>query len=243
MNSSLFEAMSINDCQLSPNRIDIWQFPLTHAPCAMEAILNEEELTRAKRFYFPKHQRRFAVARMMLRFILSRYLPIAPEAINFSYNHYGKPSVANDQQLEFNISHSDELAILAIGQNSPLGIDVEFFSARPYQGIAKHLFSNQEQEQLAQLPNYFKPLAFFTIWSQKEAFIKTCGLGLSYPTEQFSVKALTSGQENVFDPLHHHYLQLVSFMPTIGCCAALCCDLNITSIHKLTLTDNTLILA
>ena len=114
--------------------------------------------------------------------------------------------------MEFNLSHSQDLALLAIGQKFPLGIDLEFFSARPYQSIANHLFSEQEKQELTHLPSSFRALAFFTIWSQKEAFIKACGMGLSYPTEQFSVKAIPRFQELVFDKLHQRFLAMISFM-------------------------------
>ncbi|MGQ3889346.1 4'-phosphopantetheinyl transferase family protein [Legionella sp. CNM-1927-20] len=238
MNSSLFEVMSIYDYELAPNRIDIWQFSLTQVADSMDTILNKEELARANRFYFPHHKRQFSIARAMLRLILSRYLQIPPERVKFSYNKYGKPSVVNNQQLEFNISHSQDLALLAVGQQFPLGIDLEFFSARPYKGIAKNLFSLKEQEELATLPSYLQPLAFFNIWSQKEALIKACGMGLSYPTEQVSVNAIPCSQKMIFDPLHQRFLTLVSFMPATACCAALCHDPKISLLRKTTLIHN-----
>ncbi|STX51202.1 phosphopantetheinyl transferase [Legionella busanensis] len=238
MNSSLFEVISTYDLELAPNRIDIWQFSLTQAPINRDIILNEEELARGNRFYFPHHKRRFSIARAMLRLILSRYLQLNPEMLTFSYNKYGKPSVINNKQLEFNISHSQDLAILAIGQQFPLGVDLEFFSARPYKGIAKHLFSEQEQKELANLPSYYQPLGFFNIWAQKEAFIKACGMGLSYPTEQFSVNIVSYGRQTIFDPLHQQLVSLVSFMPAMACCAALCFDPSILSLRKITLPSN-----
>ncbi|WP_131781794.1 4'-phosphopantetheinyl transferase family protein [Legionella gresilensis] len=238
MNSSLFEVISTYDFELAPNRIDIWQFSLTQVPFNLDGILNEEELARANRFYFPHHKRRFSIARTMLRLILSRYLQIAPNKLIFSYNKYGKPSVINSKQLEFNVSHSQDLALLAIGQQFPVGVDLEFFSARPYKGIAKHLFSLQEQEKLANLPAYYQALGFFNIWALKEAFIKACGMGLSYPTEQFSVNMSPCGRQTVFDSLRQQLVSLVSFMPTIACCAALCADPRISTLRKITLPSN-----
>ncbi len=230
--------MSHYDCQLAADRIDVWQFPLKVLPPNALSILDKDELARADRFYFKRHKRRFTVARSILRTILSSYLQISPATLKFTYNQYGKPSVINSMQLEFNLSHSSDLALLAIGQRSSLGIDLEFFSARPYQGIAKHLFSEQERKELSQLPPALRAIAFFNIWSQKEAFIKACGMGLSYPTEQFSVKAMPAAKELVFDQIHQSTLAIISFMPTISCSAALCFNPEIQTIRQIILSDN-----
>ena len=59
-----------------------------------------------------------------------------------------------------------------------MGVDIEQYSARPYEGIAKSLFSEQEFNEFKKVPPALKPAVFFHVWSQKEAFIKACGLGL-----------------------------------------------------------------
>lgn len=221
MNPALCQLTTIDECQLQPDRIDIWQFPLEGLPENVKHLLNQDEQQRANRFHFPRHQRRFTAARIMMRLILGRYLNEKPESLHFSYNHYGKPEL-HSQSIQFNISHSKELALLAVGQTYPMGIDLEFFSSRPYEGIAKDLFSEKEFHALTQLPPLIKTLAFFHVWSQKEAFIKACGMGLSYPTKKFSVPILPTANESVFDSLNSKQWQMVSFMPALACCGALC---------------------
>lgn len=228
MSKSLFKVIPKKDYKLDPNRIDIWQFPLIGLPDTASSLLNEAEQARANRFYFPRHQRRFTIARAMLRLILGAYLGESPLSIMFSYNHHGKPKLSSAHGIEFNLSHSQDLALLAVGQYHPLGIDVEFFSARPWLGIAKDLFSKTEYSVLSQLPAYIQPAAFFNIWSQKEAFIKACGLGLSYPTQQFDVPVLATEPMVVADNLHQLSWRLISFMPEIACSAALCCHPDVT---------------
>jgi 4'-phosphopantetheinyl transferase len=176
-----------NNCVLDPTGIDIWQFSLNETLAQSATILNADELSRAARFYFERHQRRFATARTRVREILGAYLGLPAATLEFTYNQYGKPEVINSQQLQFNVSHSGEIALLAIGKTFPLGVDLEQYSARPYIGIAKQLFSPTEQTLLKNSPSRLKPALFFHIWAQKEAFIKACGLGLSYPTETFTV--------------------------------------------------------
>lgn len=223
----LFKKKPIDDYHLIDDRIDIWQIALDSMPDWAFPLLNEEEKARAQRFHFERHQRRFTVARAWLRVILSRYAGQAPETLNFGYNKQGKPHLPNNHQLTFNLSHSHELALLAIGCHQPLGIDVEYFSKRPFMGIAEQLFSPKEIEDLTQTNPPLMPLAFFNIWSQKEALIKACGLGLAYPTKEFNVPLLASQSSLITDKLHDITWQMLSFMPQAACSAALCCHPSI----------------
>lgn len=231
------EFLALKSYELKQDQVDIWQFPLTDSLELADSVLNSEEKARARRFYFPRHQRRFATARTMMRVILAHYLNEQPAALLFDYNAYGKPTLHSNQGIQFNLSHSGDLALLAVGHTHPIGIDLEFFSERPYLGIAKDLFSTQEIEAFEALPETTKALGFFTIWSQKEAFIKACGMGLSYPTQEFSVPVLPPVNEPIFDKKHQKHWAMTSFTPTSGCSAALCCELGIRSIRKIDLTN------
>lgn len=217
-----FTPLNTHHCLLNESRIDLWQFSLEHDFQASASLLNEEEKARASRFYFERHRRRFTVARAMMRIILSRYLGLAPDRLTFEYGSHGKPEINNSQRLQFNISHSGDLALLAVGKTYPLGVDIEQFSSRPYEGIADNLFSEQEIAQFRKVPSCLKPAVFFHIWAQKEAFIKACGLGLSYPTKAFNVPTALPTKQLVDDPLHNITWQLRSFMPRLACSGALC---------------------
>lgn len=229
--------MSINDCRLQANRIDIWEFPLNQLSQIAGSLLNEAESARANRFHFERHKRRFTLARAALRLILGRYLQEDARLLHFLYTEHGKPSLDNLQSLEFNLSHSGDLALVAVGQYFPLGIDLEFFSARPYEGIANNLFSPMELKSFLSLPNYLKPQVFFHIWAQKEAFIKAGGLGLAYPTQQFSVPLFSPAQALIEDSIHQKEWLLSSFMPKVGCNAALCRHPEVNTVRYLRILD------
>lgn len=219
-----------NDYKLDANRIDIWQFNLESYPKIDNEVLNAQEKKRAARFYFERHRRRFTIARIFLRHVLASYLNEAPACLNFDFNKYGKPFIPG-KNIEFNLSHSGDTALLAVGCQHSLGIDIEYFSARPFDGIAKELFSDIELNHFLALPLFLKPQAFFHVWAQKEAFIKACGLGLSYPTKEFSVPVLELKIERVRDNLHQQNWLLKSFMPSPLCHAALCYHENIKNIN------------
>jgi 4'-phosphopantetheinyl transferase len=217
-----FTPLNTEHCVLNESRIDLWQFSLQQELAAADQILNADEKARAARFYFDKHKRQFTTSRAAVRIILARYLNNAPEHLEFTYTNHGKPSVINSQKLQFNLSHTGDLALLAVGKIYPVGVDIEQYSARPYEGIAKNLFSAKELADLHKAPTSLKPALFFHVWAQKEAFIKISGLGLSYPTKEFTVPTTFPTKQLVEDPLHNTTWQLRSFMPRVACSGALC---------------------
>ncbi|MDX2345719.1 MAG: 4'-phosphopantetheinyl transferase superfamily protein [Legionella sp.] len=227
-----FKPLNIKTCELNTARIDIYCFRLDVAlPESGMKLLSHEEQKRADRFHFKHHQHYFRRARVTLRQILANYLNKKPENLIFSYGKHGKPYLSEHPNLEFNLSHSNTHALLAVGQTHPLGIDIERFSARPYIGIGQHVFSDKENAELKALPHALKPLMFFNVWAQKEAFIKLLGLGLSYPTTQLTVPGLSQSAHQFLDPIYKNNWTLLPFMPKIGYAAALCCHPSIQDIY------------
>jgi len=156
----------------------------------LRAALSEDEQRRAAQFKFEKLQKRFVVARGALRNILSRYTGIIAEKIAFEYEAHGKPRLAamNPDDVCFNLSHAEELALCAVARGRAVGVDVEFVRRLDdAERIAKRFFSPRESEIFCALPPERKPGAFFNCWTRKEAFIKALGEGLSHPLNQFEV--------------------------------------------------------
>ncbi len=155
-------------------------------------ILSPDEQLRANNFYFEKDRCRFIVCRSILRRIIGRYLDIKPGDIQFSYGLQSKPALVensgNYSHLQFNLSHSQDLALYAFTLSRQVGIDLEYM--RPIDDIdslAKHFFSEPEYTVLRKLPESQKQVAFFNCWTRKEAYIKATGQGLSLPLNQFEV--------------------------------------------------------
>jgi len=149
------------------------------------APLSAAERARAARFVFDLHRRRFAAGRTALRRILARHLGVPAETVAFVDQAHGKPAVAG---LEFNLSHSDELALVAISDGPPVGVDVE--RLRPVDGaltVAETFFAPSERAELLAAPPAERALAFLRGWTRKEAFIKALGEGMSHPLTRFEV--------------------------------------------------------
>lgn len=219
------------DFILNPHQIDLWQIPLNECSPKDWSILNTEEQERAKRFHFEHHRRRFVASRAKMRVILARYLHLAPEQLMLSTAHKGKPFLLHPFNIQFNLSHSGEMALLAIGKTHELGVDIEIMSKRSYLELAQSVFAKEEWIALAKAPLMLQALYFFQIWTQKEAFIKAGGLGLSYPLEKFAVPLGLPSEKIIPDTLHQKDWRLYSFMLAPSIFAALCIDPKIEMIR------------
>lgn len=240
---ALFTAMTVNQCFLQPNRVDIWQFCLNDEPKIAFTLLNDEEQQRAARFHFARHRRCFTVARALTRVILARYLAVDPRLLVFNYNPQGKPRLIDYPELTFNLSHSKDNALLAIGRTCDLGIDLEFFSNRPYQAIANQLFSPQELQDFNLLADQDKRSVFFHIWVQKEAFVKASGLGFAYPMQQLTVNVQPPSDSVITDVIFNQHRHVFTFKPWDNCWAAVCCEPSIDCFRKIDLKNTSDVLA
>ena len=176
---------------LQKGEVHVWRISLEQPADALERYrrtLEANELERAGRFYFDKHRRHFIVGRGFLRDVVARYLATAPETLRFGYGEYGKPSLTGEQSLRFNLSHSHEVALLAVAREVELGVDVEHVRADFATGdIARRFFSRAEVETFNSLTREEQVAAFFRCWTRKEAYIKAIGKGLSQPLDAFDV--------------------------------------------------------
>jgi 4'-phosphopantetheinyl transferase len=90
--------------------------------------------------------------------------------------------------LQFNVSHSANIALIAVGSEHRLGVDIEQIrSDVDTNSLAERFFSVRERAGLQALPDPIRVLGFFACWTRKEAFLKATGDGFSFPLADFSV--------------------------------------------------------
>lgn len=187
------------------NTVDVWSVDLTVADARvgeLSAILSDAEKVRAATFVFARHHRRFVASHAALRLVLSKYCGLAPSALQFTGKQGEKPGLLPEQsfhQIEFNLSHSGERALIAVTSGEPVGIDIEAICAVPDgDETAKLWFAPIEHDQLARLPPSERQLGFLNLWTRKEAYIKAIGDGLVVQLDKFDVD-LDSSRPN---PVH-----------------------------------------
>lgn len=162
----------------------------------LRAFLSTEESERVRRFYNPKHGMRYAIAHAALRRVLGEYLARDPLDLQFENGEHGKPALINSvagagRALHFNLSHSGDLALIAVSLEGAVGVDVEQWRERiqPLE-IAERFFSPHEQHSLFALPRdnpEHIQRGFFSTWSRKEAYLKATGHGISRGLHHFDV--------------------------------------------------------
>jgi 4'-phosphopantetheinyl transferase len=178
---------------ISADEVHLWAWPLKTVsedlPAHIE-ILEPAELERMHRFHFAQDREHYAVAHANLRRILGGYLHQPAKEISFRANRFGKPELAgNGSSLHFSLSHSKSIAVLAVAQELPLGVDVE--EVRPIEPeVAATHFSASELSQLSQLTGDAWLGGFYRCWTRKEAILKAEGVGLHRALDSFDVGLL-----------------------------------------------------
>lgn len=179
--------------QFCASSIHVWEFPITTPDPAFDhyaALLSADERARAERFHFDRDRNRFTIGRGVVRSILGSYVMLHPPDLLFNYSRYGKPSLANVTiDIRFSLSHSGDLAMLAVALERDLGVDIE--KIRPdveTDRLGERFFSPRERESLRTFPPAERVPAFFRCWTCKEAFLKAQGFGLSRNLDSFDVE-------------------------------------------------------
>jgi 4'-phosphopantetheinyl transferase len=186
-----FPPHPLSGLTLPPGEIHVWSIRLDPPADRVEALgrpLSDDEWARANRFRFDKHRRQYVVGRGALRTLLAAYLGTRPEQVTFSYGPRGKPFLAPQQDLYFNLSNSDEMALAAFVLGREIGADIEYLKTMPdCEQIAERFFSESERVVLRGVPAERKEEAFFNCWTRKEAYLKAVGEGLAAPLDSFDV--------------------------------------------------------
>lgn len=99
------------------------------------------------------------------------------------YAEFQKPYF--DVHLNFNISHSGQYTICAISQTNEVGIDVEEIKEIPLTDFTAFFYDEEWQDVLN---SHNSLLAFYTLWTKKEAFLKVLGSGLNMPLNKVIIE-------------------------------------------------------
>ena len=183
--------------------IGVWRMDLRQA-AGDPGLLSADERERFQRIRDPVRAARWRNGRAALRLLLGRHLGCSPEEVIFEVSPTGKPRLSG-QALHFNLSHSGDLALVAVSRCWPLGIDLERLRSLEDGGrrIARRLLPPDILLRLEQAPHATRGACFFEQWTRLEARQKLSGAG-------------------VFGPrLEEQRCRLLSFVPGTGYLAAL----------------------
>jgi len=154
---------------------------------AVAAVLSSEEFDQSAGFMSETLRCRWMAAHGALRMILAAYTGMAPGDLRFMTKPTGKPElVAAD--LSFNLTHTEDLAFIAVAAGGMVGIDAEVVHPEfPWECIARTFFAGEEVSALYQLAPEFRAQAFYSCWTRKEAYLKALGFGFQAALDKFQV--------------------------------------------------------
>jgi 4'-phosphopantetheinyl transferase len=183
---------------LSPNVVHVVRLNLdipSERWIPLNAYLTDDERGRAARFRVDGPRQQFVICRATLRRLLSQHCNVSPHAVPLQCGNHGKPEIAfaafgsNVPRIEFNVSHSGSLGLIAVTVGSSVGVDVEEFDTRVQTlKLAERYFSPEEAATLIKLVPEKQLTGFYRGWTCKEAYIKAKGSGLSLSLSSFSVE-------------------------------------------------------
>ena len=208
---------------ITRDEVHLWAWALgpdaADLPAHIE-ILDQQERERMQRFHFAPDRARYAVAHANLRRILGAYLEQPAASLRFRANSFGKPELHpgdTSSSLQFSLSHSRSIAVLAVAKGEPLGVDVEDVRRIEPEVADSHL-STSERSQLNQLQGDAWLLGFYRCWTRKEAILKAEGVGLSRPLDSFDVSLLPDETAKLLATRKHfsYPWRLHDFLPSEG---------------------------
>jgi len=180
--------------ELAGDEAHVWAVPLVMCQAAAEQLshaLNLDEQKRANDFRLHDARRRFVIARGVLRHLLGVYLGLHPDEVTLAQGKNEKPILAEVHAaggLQFNVSHSGDLALIAFTSECEVGVDVERVRAvGHFEQISRRFFHPAETEAILGTPIQERDLAFLRCWTAKEAVLKALGKGITGSLADFQV--------------------------------------------------------
>lgn len=142
--------------------------------------LDKEDRTRAASIKNEPRRKRFVAVHGLLRSILSQTVHIPPQRLKINKTCHGKPYLVEFPDLAFNLSHTADTMVVAIGQNCQLGVDIETCKSRiSLPSLIERCFAEVEAAWWRKLPEAEQTREFYRFWTRKEAFVKATGYGIA----------------------------------------------------------------
>ena len=142
--------------------------------------LSGEERSKANRLKNDAVRNRFILTSGKLRNKLAEFTGEQPQDIKLAKQTHGKPFMVEHGEIVFNLSHTANKMIIAVGYQCQLGVDIEVWKSRTdFLGLAGKCMATQEIIDWQSLPEGEKLPEFYRIWTRKEAFVKAVGRGIA----------------------------------------------------------------
>jgi Phosphopantetheinyl transferase len=170
---------SLISIEIGRDEIHLWETGLAVDEgelTRISSLLSPEESRVAAGFHDANARRQYIVSRGMLRELLARYVTTPAAGLRFETEGHGKPVLAGNRVVHFNLSHSGGLAVYAVAASRPVGVDLERLRPMPRAAeLARRYLSPEESSAIATAPAELRDREFLSCWVKREAFAKARG--------------------------------------------------------------------
>ena len=157
--------------------VDVWRVVLTPPALPLpklHAVLDASEREHAERLGDAAAP--WVAAHGALRMILAGYRGLAPEGLRFVTRATGKPALADAHGLEFSLTHSDTLALVAVASDRAVGADLERLREDvDIAAVTQEFLTAADAAAIEFTPADRRRAAFFAAWTRREARLKLHG--------------------------------------------------------------------
>ncbi len=169
------------------------------------ASLGPQERARAAAFIFAADRHRYQAAHVALRRVLSGRTGIPPGQLEFGREpcprcggRNGRPTLVNNGDLHFSLSHSADAVVIAISA-APVGIDMERIVRRCSCALAGAMHE-ADAARVRRLPEPRRHAAIMRWWVAAEAVLKCTGAGIAHGMADFPVLGGQAGADEPAQP-------------------------------------------
>jgi len=230
---------------LEPSEVHVWSANLERLNVLRDQvwqILSIDERMRYSQYRNHSQAIRFMIGRGLLRNIVGLYTDTEPSNVGFTYEAFGKPLLARQDQscFNFSVSHSGEIVVFAIALNRQVGIDIE--QVRPFneiENLMAFISNDAEMDMFNALPANLHMKAFYNCWTRKEACLKAIGIGLAMPMTQIVVEHSPNKLARImsingdFEEASHWCVRSIEGIP--DSIAALVCEGSLSKVRTISL--------
>jgi 4'-phosphopantetheinyl transferase len=176
------------NCDHVIDGVHIWRAALDEAGWPAAIGLPAPERERAAEFLREQSGRRWVAARWALRRVLESYLAVPAAEIELEAGESGKPRLRGGGRIEFNLSHSNGLALVAVAEGRAVGVDVEMVEpGRDLLALAERALPAEDATAIKAAGSAERPALFYSAWTRHEARLKCLGVANVVAVENFEV--------------------------------------------------------
>jgi len=172
------------------NKIQVWLARIPPFPDLSKygQLLNDEEFARAMTFSQPFAASRFIVSRALTRVALSATSTSRGRPLDWHITTLPDGKPVTDKGIHFNLSHADELVVVAVSKHHCLGVDIEPLDQKLAIEDIEAVLTKEEKEEIIKVAPSFRSKELIRLWTLKESYLKLLGLGLKLDPHNIQVR-------------------------------------------------------